>query len=432
MPKYLIGSGKSRLAVMVAAASLIFVLLHLSSISGYAAGDGIRVLSDEREVRFPGDVTFNLEVEGEDDIVEVKLFFRVSPSDVWTYTYPDLVPSRRLEANFNLDISGVSYLPPGTELEYYYSITDAGGGTLDTVPESFVYVDDRYSWRTVEAGLLTLFWHDLPESRVLDVARQVEESLSRIADLLQVSLDDPVRGIIYNTQSEARQAFPNQSRTTTEGQMFQGFAFPDRGVFVGVGLQASLIVHESAHLLMREATSSPGVRVPAWVNEGFASYVEPGVQGFGHSFPQGLSPDLIPLRHMNTVSGTPTEIRYFYQKAESVVGYLLETYSAAGFRAFLARLDDGDTPDRALRASYGLRLDELDARWASSLDQAPRSNPDDGTPNFGYLDTLVIALMAVVVAVVVFGRFVIGRLRRRAEGPEDWDGLTEEEWEGRP
>ena len=135
---------------------------------------------------------------------------------------------------------------------------------------------------------------------------------------------------------------------------------------------------------------------------------------------------------MNTVSGTPTEIRYFYQKAESVVGYLLETYSAAGFRAFLARLDDGDTPDRALRASYGLRLDELDARWASSLDQAPRSNPDDGTPNFGYLDTLVIALMAVVVAVVVFGRFVIGRLRRRAEGQEDWDGLTEEEWEGRP
>ncbi len=432
MPKYLIGIGKSRPVVMAAAAGLIFVLLHLSPLLGYAAGDGIRVLSDEKEVRFPGDVTFNLEVEGEADIVEVKLFFRVSPSDVWTYTYPDLVPSRRLEANFDLDISGANYLPPGTELEYYYSITDARGGTLDTVPESFFYVDDRYRWRTVEAGPLTLFWHDLPESRVLDVAQLVEESLSQIADFLQVSLDEPARGIIYNTQSEARQAFPIQSRTTTEGQVFQGFAFPDRGVFVGVGLQPGLIVHESAHLLIREAISSPGATVPAWVNEGFASYVEPGVQGFGYSFPRGLSPDLMRLRHMNTVSGTPEEIRYFYQKSESVVGYLLENHGAAGFREFLARLDEGNSPDRALQVSYGLGLDDLDARWAASLEEAPRSVPDGGPPNFGYLDTMVIALLAVVVATVVLGRFVIGRLRRRVVGPEDWDGLTDEEWEGRP
>ena len=58
--------------------------------------------------------------------------------------------------------------------------------------------------------------------------------------------------------------------------MFQGFAFPERGVFVGIGLRPGLIVHESAHLMLEEATDSPGARLPAWVNEGFATYVEPG------------------------------------------------------------------------------------------------------------------------------------------------------------
>jgi len=436
----------------VLAALLIFtlVLIYFLAPAAFAAGDDIRVLSSEREVRL-GDVVLNLEVEGEADIVEVRLYYRVAPSRVWTYTYPDsspsssqgpalsevkgrsLTPSRHMETSFRLSFSGTGYLPPGTELEYYYSIRDAQGNILETRPETFVYVDDRFRWQTVNAGPLTIFWHDLSERRVQEVARQVEESLYEISELLQASLDKPVKGIIYNSRAEAQEAFPHQSRTITQEQVFQGFAFPERNVFVGIGLHASLIVHESAHLLLHSVTASPGARVPAWVNEGFASYVESGAHGDGRGFPGGASPGFMPLKHMSTVPGRPEAIQYFYRKAESVVGYLLEVQGAPKFRTFLSQLDEGNTAEKALMAAYGFGLDELDQRWSLGPSQGERNDASgDGPSPFAYIDTLLIGGLALVVAMVIIVGFMLRRLRKRSEGPDEQDGLTEDEWEGRP
>ena len=420
------------LRVSVVVFSLLMITLSLLVPSAFAAGDDIWVVSNDREVHFPGDVVLNLEVEGESDIVEVQLYYRASPSRIWRYTYPNLTPSRRVETSFNLNLSGVSYLPPGTEIEYYYSIHDSQGNALETRRETFVYVDDRFQWQTVKAGPLTIFWHNLSKGHVREVAQSVEKSLYEVSELLQVGLETPMRGIIYNSRSEARDAFPFQSRTTTQEQVFQGMAFPDRGAFVGIGLQASLIVHESAHLLLREATDSPRAKVPAWVNEGFASYVEPNAHGFSRGLPRGTSPGLMRLRHMSTVPGRPDDIRYFYRKSESVVGYLLETYSAQQFRAFIGHLNEGRSADSALTASYGFGLDALDQRWASALGERGSGGDGSGSISFAYLDTVLIAVLALVVLGVTSGGFVVRRLRKRAKGPEEWDGLTEDEWEGRP
>ena len=422
--------------VAVAAVLLLFAMpFHLTAPAAFAACEDIRVLSSEREGRFPEDVVFSLEVEGESEIVEVRLYYKVSPSGIWTYEYHELPPSQRVETSFNLDLSGVSYLPPGTGLEYYYSIRDASGNTLETSPETFMYVDDRFQWRSATAGPLTIFWHDLSESHVQDVVRRVESSLNDIAALLQVDLDDkPLRGIIYNAMSEARGAFPFQSRTITREQVFQGFAFPDRGVFVGVGLQADLITHESAHLILEEVVSSPGARLPSWINEGFASYMEPNARGFGGSFYGETSTDVMPLRGMNSIPGRPEAIRYFYRKAESVVGYLLETHGVPKFRAFLEQMDERKSVDQALRASYGFGIDDLDRRWSSAVGQGGSGDAEGGSTPFSYLDTFLLATVAVVVMVIFAANYVVRRLRRGWEGPDDeWeDSLTDDEWEGRP
>ncbi len=424
----------SRTVTLAAVILSLVTAVALFSSTAFAAGGVIEVLSNEREVRFPVGVNFNLEVESEADIREVRLYYRVAPSGPWTYAYPDVTPSRRVETNFNLNISGVSYLPPGTEVEYYYSITDADGNTLETEIETFLYVDGRFRWQTINVGPLTLYWHDLPRERVRDTASMVENSLYEIAELLDLSLDKQVRGIIYNNRSEANQAFPNLSRTTTERGIFQGFAYPERGVFVGLGLYPGLIVHESAHLLLDMAASSPLAVIPAWVNEGFASYVEPGAHG---SFPRGLDTDYLPLRHMDAVPGRPADIRYFYTKAESVVGYLLESYGDQKFRGFIARLNEGKDSDTALMASYGFNVEELDQEWAS-----PQSRPDASSSRsnnnrsnsvpFASFNTLLIAMLPFLVIVALLASFVVRRLKRETGPPVYVERLTEEEWAERP
>ena len=402
------------------------------------AGDGIRVLSNDNEVRFPGDVVFNVEVEGgQADIVEIRLYYRVSRSGVWSYAYPHVSPSRRVEASFNLDFSGASYVPPGTEVEYFYSVTDSLGNALDTDPRTFLYVDGKYRWQTVAAGPLTLYWHDLPQGRVEGMAREIEGSLDEVASALGVDLDVPMRGVIYNSQRESRDAFPNQSRTTTEGQVFAGYAFPENGVFVGVGFNPGLIVHEAAHILMHEAAGSPWARVPAWVNEGFASYVEPGGRGYARAFSigasGGASPGQIPLRHMSTLPGRPSDIRYFYRKAESVVGYLLEVHGEDRFRDFLGDLDGGADPEQALVATYGFGQDDLDQKWAASLGQLDALPTGGGSFPMSTLGSLLIAFLAMVAMSFTLGGVLLRRVRRRLVGHDDaWDGLSDQEWRNRP
>ena len=411
---------------------LLALPLALSVPSAVAAGDVIEVISNERELRLPGEVVLSLEVEGKADIVEVRLYYKESSLDIWWYTYPALSPSHRVRTSFNLPLSGGSYLPPGTELEYYYSIRDSQGNTLTTRPETFIYIGDRFRWETVSAGPLTLYWHDLSESRVRDVARQVEQSLHEIGNILEVNLDQNMTGIIYNTRSEALESFPNQGETIREEQVFQGFAFPERGFFVGVGLGPRLIVHESAHLLLHQATNSPWARVPAWVGEGFASYVEGGAGQRAGRLTLGGSPGLIPLRHMSSIPGKPEDIRYFYRKSESVVGYLLETHGAANFREFVGRLNEGRNADSALQAVYGFDLDGLERRWSSPQGQQEDERPRGGGSVFPYLDGFLFGLLALLVLGVAVAAFVRKMLRDRAKRLEDGDGITDEEWEGRP
>ena len=428
MHKILLPYPVKRLVAPGFLALVALVLLWAPAVE--AAGDTIRVLSDETTVSFPGNVMLNLRVEADSHITEVRLYYRVSPSGIWSYTYPQLTRTGEVEAVASLDTSGMNYLPPGAELEYYYSIRDSAGNEVVTKPETFVYIDDRFPWRTTQAGSLTIYWHDLSEKTVNQVARQVEDYLVRIAALLQIDKELPMRGIIYNSRSEAQDAFPYQSQTTTEEQIFQGFAFPERGVFVGLGLHTSLIVHESAHLLFDKATSAPGVAVSAWLNEGFASYMEPGSHVGANLEARNI--DRMPLRNMDTVPGRTSDIRYFYGKAESVVGYLLETYGDDRFRSFLGELNDRMGEDEALKATYGFDLDGLDRLWASTPGHEGHDDHEEprGSPfPFTYMSSVVIGVLALLVAGLAISGYVSRRLNGRGD---DWDGLTDEEWEERP
>ena len=439
-----------------------------------AAGETVHVHSNELEVRFPTQVVLRLDVEAEADIAEIRLYHRAAPSGYWRYTYVDVGPSGRVVAETTLDTHGAAYLPPGVELEYYYSITDSEGNETVTDRKSVVYLDTGYDWKTSMAGPLEIYWHDLSGSKVDRVSKDVEEALRRVSDLLGIEPDGPMRGVIYNSRSEAARAFPFQSQATSDG-VFGGYAFPSMGVFTGLGLDPRLLVHETAHLLLDQAVSQPGVRISAWLNEGFASYTEPGSKNFRRV---ESDPFRIPLRHMGTLPGRVADIGYFYSKSESVVGFLVETYGEERFRDFLDRLNRYKTQEPALREVYGFGVDGLEKQWAASfgaiqvqpsiddVDEAKppqpslreEGNTDPGASiedtddtgarpaapqeqedpnrgasfNLGGLSTIIIAVLVLGLAGVMGARYVMRKLGAGRDDGDELDRLTDEEWRERP
>ena len=382
-----------------------------------AFGGGIEVLKDSRETDFPGDLNFTLTAQGDVEIVEVQLLYRIVGSNIWSYAYADFSPGQQVNTNITLAVGRPTYLPPGTELEYYYVISDAQGNLHRTEIKLVEYADRRFQWDRTQIGRLVLLHHGLSQSRVRAVSKEVEDGLNHLTNLLQLKVSQPIKGIIYNSGAEARPAFPRQSETITEAQVFGGFAFSSSGVFVGVGFSPRIIVHESAHLLFTQALGPDALPVPAWLNEGFASYVEPGSTAYSG---RSLSSRSLPLRAMSRVSGTPDTIGTFYRKAESVVAYLIEDFGVESFQRFLEELAQGRMTEEALFRTYGFGVSGLDSRWASD-DQRPPA-PAPGSPFRGSpwvnFSSLVMGALAVTVFIAMVLRYIVRRLRP-TERPED-------------
>ena len=378
---------------------------------------GIQVLEEHREVEFPDDLSFTMTAEADQDIVEVRLLFRTVGSDVWSYAYAIFNPGRRVTTSLDLRVGGLTYLPPNIELEYYYVIRDAQGNVHRTPAQLVEYADNRFQWETTQVGPLELLYHDLSRSRVKTVSRDVEEALDRISSLLRVEAIRPIKGVIYNSNPEAQAAFPRQSETITEAQVFGGFAFSANGIFVGVGFRTGIIVHEAAHLLLDQALGPKALPVPAWLNEGFASYVEPGSVPYSG---RSLSSRGLSLRAMARVSGTPQTIATFYLKSESVVAYLIEEFGVESFQQFISKLADQIVTDDALIQTYGFDTTGLEARWFSDDQRPPAPAPGSSAAGSPWVNFsgLVLGALGVVVLVSVTLRYAIRKLRP-SYGPED-------------
>jgi len=357
--------------------------------------------------------------------VEVRLFYRTVGSRVWAYAYPDFVPSNRITASLNLTGEVSGYLPPGTEIEYYYEIRDSQGDVLDTEPVVVEYEDTRFDWEEIKIGPLTLLYYNQPNSRVQGVARRLESDIARLQELLQLDPASEIKGMIYSRRSDTLAAFPQQSRTTTEQQILQGFAFQERNLFLGLGMDRGLIVHEAAHLLFGQALGDRALPTPSWLDEGFASYMDPSSRVFSGA---SLSSRTNPLRAMNAVTGTPHAIGAFYQKSLSVVAFLIDEFGETNFQQFLALLRRGNTVDASLMNVYGFDIDGLDVRWAGEAPGAPApapSAPGSRSPSsiLFFNNALLGGLMLVVFAAVAI-RFITSKLRPvrdPEEGLQPWE-----------
>ena len=382
----------------------VLMALWVSEAPTRVSADGINVLEDLQEVDFPGAMILTIAAEAEADIVEIQLRYRSVGEETWSNVRLDFVPRRHVTASLKLELSGAAYLPPGAEIEYYYVIRTADGNAQQTPPAVIEYLDDQFQWDRTQVGSLLLLHHDLGKMEVAEVVKEVADALNSISSLLPVVDDRPpihMKGVIYNSDAETQDAFPRQGQNTVEGeQVFGGFAFPSNGVFVAIGFQTTIIVHEATHLLLAQAVGSEAVPLPAWLDEGFANHrMPPDWKRFSGS---SISSQGSPLSAMTKVPESPGSIATFYQKAESIVAYLIEEYGADSFQQLIARLAEGLTTEDGLLQSHELGIAELEARW--SHDDRWPTPPAPGTTTGGpaWKHPLLVAIGALAVVVLLF------------------------------
>jgi hypothetical protein len=376
---------------------LFLFLLALSLVSGgyilpglamaQADDNEIEVLSQRAESDFPDGVRFFIEARSPDEIEEVRVFFKkLGQTSRSSYRLVEFEPGKSISGE-SVILSGRSgeYIPPGTRIEYSFEIRDKAGRVYRSQDEVFIYLDNRFEWKTVSNGLITVFYYGDAEARAQTMLETAQETLQRMRPVLGIDPEDPLHIVTYTDYRHMADALPFRAQAVQERLITQGMAFNEERVLLVHGFDSTYVgttSHEFTHLLVADAAGRAVGRVPSWLNEGLAEYgnveaSEDYDQYLRNAVARG---QLRPLWHQTTFSGTPEEIIVAYGQGKSVVEYMLATYGPEKMAGLIDALKMTFDIDKALEQVYGFDQYGLDSEWRISLGLEPLPPPEGQQP----------------------------------------------------
>jgi hypothetical protein len=407
------------------------VIPHAVGAQGAIRFDTIAAQGD-----FPTQVLFSVVVEGDAEIVNLELSYRVAGSPYTQSRWPDFAHAQRVETSFRLDTQ-VEFYNPGTEFHYYWKATDAAGRVAESPEQVWVYEDNRFTWQAVRTDRIAVYWYEGEQSFGQDVLDTASRTLDRLEKDAGVRASQPIRIYLYASNSDFRGVLgPNAS------EWIGGQAIPPLGIIVaniapGDEREVKRIVpHEVSHVVLYQATHNPYAGNPNWLEEGIAVHNQEVADADFPALVEAAARDgqLIPLRALSSSFPSDADLALLsYAESSSIIDFILQRYGKEGLARLVSVFSEGETSDGAIQRALGVSLDDLEAEWRATLPAAertpvPGATPQSrSTPTTGSVETVVrilasgmacifLAAIGVVVAAIVI---IVRRQRRqdREQGP---------------
>ena len=348
------------------------------------------ILSDEAVVDFPESVTFRLNLDENTAISEATLTYQLGRSGCLQAgtQVPVEVDGPELEWTWVMSRSGNP--PPGAQMWWQWTLTDAAGNITVTPRQEVTFTDERFDWRTVEAGgtgdeaPIRLHWYEGDEVGPILLGAAVA-GLDRLEQDIGVELDGQVTFFIYGNTADMREALLYSQ------DWVGGAAFADYNtILIGVEPDqaedwgSSTVRHELAHLVIGQfAQSCLGGGLPTWLSEGLAVYAEGEPDDTTQrDVEMGIEFDAFaPVRSLNgAFPARGGEATSAYSQSYSLVAYLLDNYGQEKMQQLLLALADAAGYDDALEQVYGFNADGLEEAWRAAIGAPERAIPPTPTP----------------------------------------------------
>lgn len=362
-------------------ALLVLALVLLTMVSPLVlAQEGITVTANTYEYSFSEQIVFRLMAESSSEINAITLTYRVGDEPVTNRAYPEFNPALEVETEYIWKLQR-GKIPPGSDIEYSWRIEDAAGNALETELVTFTYMDDRFTWESLNEGKIILYWYDADQTFGQGLLSSAVESLARLEENVGVELEEPVKIIVYQSKADMQEALISHGAIFEEQIITLGTVVaPDIVLLHGTHEDVDItIAHELTHVVVGLATENPYADIPAWLNEGLAVYNE-GELGSGgaRALEKGIRENkLLSVRSLTALTGNPDEVILFYGEVYSVVDFLLKTYGKEKMTELLEVFKEGSLADDALMKVYGFDQDELDAQWRESIGAPPRGEVEE-------------------------------------------------------
>ena len=363
----------------------ILLLAAVFSSSVFADEGDIRVVDAKAESQFPDGIRFVVNAESAGLIDDVRVFFRkADQAGRSSYRSIDVEPGEFVSGETLLPASGgADFLPPGTKIAFSFELRDKAGGVLRTEEQEFIYEDNRFEWRTVSSGLITVHYYgEYVEERAKIILEAAKESMAKMVPVLGIAPTAPLRIVAYNNYRHMAAALPFRSQAVREDLQTQGMAFSDERVLLVHGFDPTVtgtVSHEFTHLLVHEAAGPAISQIPGWLNEGLAEYgnIDP-TDDYDAALRYGVyTRRLRPLWYQGTFGGSPEDILIAYGQGRSVVNFLIARYGVGKVSELFEAVRHSLDIDTALQQVYGLDQYGLDSAWRTAIGLDPLPSPEE-------------------------------------------------------
>jgi hypothetical protein len=354
-------------------ALVICCLLVLLSPGLVQAGNGLAVLSSSAEMDFPLKLNFSLSARDDVNITDIRLHYqvdRMEHAQITSEVYIEFVPATEVATHWIWDMRKTGGLPPGSSVTYWWTVTDTGGNRMETDPARILIEDNRYDWRSLTEGKVTLFWYKGDDAFAGKLMAAAQQALAWLLADTGAELGKPIKIYIYANSDDLRGSMIYPQEWTG------GVAFTRYGI-IAIGIAPNeldwgsrTIAHELTHLVIHQITFNPYNDLPTWLDEGLAMNAEgePDVVFIDILQKAYEGGKLISVQSLSSpFSAYAEESALAYSQSYSLVAFLIDSYGQPKMFELLNTFKQGSGYDEALDRVYEFDMDGLDALWRASL-----------------------------------------------------------------
>ncbi len=347
------------------------------------------------EAEFPFKLHFNLSAESNVDIADIRLHYatdRESYAQVISEVYVEFEPDTKVDVEWVWDMRKTGGLPPSSGVEYWWMVEDVNGDKVETVPVRVQFDDNRYSWRSLTEGKITIYWYEGEITFAREIMLAAQEALARLAEDTGAYLKKPVKIYVYADPQDLQGAmiFPQE---WTGGVAFTRYGIIAIGIApINLSWGKRATTHELAHLVIQQMTFNPYNELPTWLNEGLAMYTEGELEpGYSDYLKKAIANNkLISVHSLSSpFSAYGEQAVLSYAQSYSLVEFLITSYGQGKMLELLNAFNEGNSYDGALEKIYGFDMYGLDTLWR---DYVTKQYQGAGAPTAAILPALIGAL----------------------------------------
>jgi hypothetical protein len=222
-------------------------------------------------------MVFNVKAQSDTNIVQLRLHYivdRQNFTSVISEGWAQFSPAQTVQTQWLWDMRKAS-LPPGAQVEYWWTAKDAAGKTAETSRATVSFDDNRYKWQSITTAPVTLQWYSGSSQFASSLMSAAQEGLQRIATNTGAVPQGQVRVYIYASAQDLQGSmlFPQQweGGVTFEGYNVIAIGVPTNQLAYG----QRAVPHELTHWVVGQITcNNYGAGLPTWLDEGLATYGE--------------------------------------------------------------------------------------------------------------------------------------------------------------